>query len=77
VPPANVVTLSGVIAPTGRSAASCGPPRCRRPACRSPSWQAGGTGTARPGSPGTGDDAAVRPPGRAGPGWYWSGRLWW
>jgi len=54
VPPANVVTLSGVIGPAGRFAASVGSAGCRRPACRSSSWQAGGTGTARPGSPRTG-----------------------
>jgi len=54
VPPANVVTLSRVIGAAGGFAASSGLPRCRRPACRSSSWQAGGTGTARPGSPGTG-----------------------
>jgi len=61
VPPANVVTLSGVIGPAGPFAASFGPPRRRRPACRSPSWQAGGTGSARPGSPRTGDDAVLAP----------------
>jgi len=69
VPPAGVVTLSGVIRPARRFAASSGPPWCRRPACRSSSWQAGGTGSARPGSPGTGDGAAGGPawPGRARP----------
>ena len=69
VPPADVVTLSRVIGAAGRFAASFGPPRRRRPAHRSSSWQAGGTGTARHGSPSTGDDAGVGPPGLAAPGW--------
>jgi len=69
VPPAGVVTLSGVIAPARRCAASFGVQRRRRPACRSPSWQAGGTSSVRPGSPGTGDAAGGGPawPGRARP----------
>ena len=59
----------GCLGPAGRFAASFGPPRYRRPACRSSSWQAGGTGTARHGSPSMGDDAGVGPPGLATPGW--------